>query len=132
MDRLFRLTAAQRHNPKVDEWLSGEPYELYAIARHCFTQIRSCGDDVLELLHDGCPTACVGEGAFAYVNVFKSHVNVGFFTGAMLSDTQNLLEGSGKRMRHVQIKPGEEPESLALTAIIKQAYEDIKSRLDRE
>ena len=50
------------------------PGELGAIARHWFGMIRRSGDDVRELLHDGHPTACVSDAAFAYVNAFTSHV----------------------------------------------------------
>ena len=74
-----------------------------------FEQMRQCGDDVRELMHDGCPVACVEDAPFAYVNEFKSHVNVGFFYGAMLEDPAGILEGSGKRMRHVKLKPGSAP-----------------------
>jgi hypothetical protein len=63
-----------------------------------------CGDDVRELLHDSHPTACVGEAAFAYVNAFTSHVNVGFSRGADLEDPSSL-EGTGKIMRHAKLKP---------------------------
>lgn len=96
MSELFRLTGAADHLPEVDEWLWGEPAELFAIARLWFDHFRQCGDDVLELMHDGCPVACVRDAAFGYVNVFKTHVNVGFFTGAFLDDPHRLLEGTGK------------------------------------
>ena len=49
------------------------PDELGAIARRWFEAMRECGDDVRELLHDGHPTACAGDAAFAYINAFKAH-----------------------------------------------------------
>jgi hypothetical protein len=118
-----------RDNPEVEEWLSGEPDALYAIARELFSMIRACGDDVVELLHDGCPTACVGGAAFAYVNVFKSHVNLGFYAGASLRDPARLLEGSGKRMRHVKIVPAREVDRPSLKELISQSYEDVLWRI---
>ena len=60
--------------------------ELGVIAQRWFEVMRACGDDVRELLHDGHPTACVDDAAFGYVNVFKAHVNVGFFRGAEIAD----------------------------------------------
>lgn len=80
------------------------PGELGRIAQHWFEVIRNCGDDVLELLHDGCPTACIDDAAFAYVNAFTAHVNVGFFRGAELSDPNGRLQGDGKFMRHVKLR----------------------------
>jgi hypothetical protein len=113
----------------IDAWLKQQPPELGAIARKWFAEFRGCGDDVRELMHDGCPVACVEDVPFGYVNVFKAHVNVGFFLGAELKDTTGLLAGSGKRMRHVKLKPGIELDSSALIALIDAAYRDVKARL---
>lgn len=33
-------------------------------------RMRKCGEDVREVLHDGRPTACVGDAALGYINVF--------------------------------------------------------------
>lgn len=132
MDKLFKLKGAEHFRPDVEEWLSGEPDALYAIARSWFAKIRACGDDVTDLLHDGCPVACVEDAAFAYVNVYASHVSVGFFTGAMLDDPHKLLEGTGKRMRHVKIRPGDEPHTAALESLIQQGYLYIKHALAHE
>src|SRR6202041_3681308 len=76
--------------------------ELGAMAHQWFEVMRKCGDEVRELLHDGCPVACLGDAPFGYVNVFHSHVNGGFFHGAALPDPAHLLQGTGKRMRHVK------------------------------
>jgi hypothetical protein len=84
---------------------------------------------VRELLHDGHPTACVADAAFAYVNAFKAHVNVGFFRGAELADPRGLLEGTGKYMRHVKLRPGGGVDAAALVELIECAYRDIKRRL---
>ena len=103
--------------------------ELGLIARQWFEVMRTCGDDVRELLHDGHPTACVDDAAFGYVNAFKAHVNVGFFRGAEIADPENLLEGTGKLMRHVKLKPEGDVDPTALTNLIKTAYADMKGRL---
>ncbi|MES2624513.1 MAG: DUF1801 domain-containing protein [Pseudomonadota bacterium] len=129
MSELFRLSGAVSHMLEIDEWLSSEPHALFAIARLWFGKFRQCGSDVKELLHDGGAVACVDDAAFGYVNVFKSHVNVGFFTGAFLDDPHQLLDGTGKRMRHVKIKPGSDINSRALEELINRAYLDIKARL---
>ena len=106
--------------------------ELGTIARHWFEVIRNCGDDVQEVLHDGAPTACVGDAAFAYVNAFTAHVNVGFFRGADLSDPNGLLEGTGKFMRHVKLRPDREVDAATLSTLINTAYTDMKARLKEE
>jgi hypothetical protein len=129
---VFRLSQGARRDPAVDRWLNDDPADLRSIAREWFVLMRSCGDDVRELMHDGCPVACVEDAPFAYVNTFKSHVNVGFFYGAMLADPAGLLEGSGKRMRHVKLKPDTDVDAAALRDLIAAAYADIKVRLAAE
>jgi hypothetical protein len=103
---------------------------LGTIAQQWFEVMRKCGNEVRELMHDGCPTACLGDAAFGYVNVFTSHVNVGFFHGAELPDPARLLQGSGKYMRHVKLKPGEATNAAALSKLIELAYSDIKARVE--
>ena len=103
--------------------------ELEAIAQRWFEAMRACGDDVRELLHDGHPTACVGDAAFGYVNAFTAHVNVGFFRGAEIADPAGLLEGNGRFMRHVKIRPDRDVDHAVLTRLIETAYRDIKRRL---
>jgi len=128
LDAIMRFPEAVEREPAIDHWMESKPDTLASIARMWFAQMRGCGDDVRELLHDGHPTVCVGDAAFAYVNAFTSHVNVGFFHGAALKDPAALLEGTGKRMRHVKLRPGIEIDSAALTALIDAAYLDIKAR----
>ena len=106
--------------------------ELGAIAHRWFEVMRDCGDDVRELLHDGHPTACVTDAAFAYVNAFNAHVNVGFFRGAEIADPERLLEGTGKFMRHVKLRPERDVDAEALMTLIETAYTDMKGRLKAE
>lgn len=127
MGRIFNLPGAVAHSTEVEQWFFDHGDELGLIAQRWFRALRACGDDVRELLHDGQPTACVGDAAFAYVNAFKAHVNVGFFGGAELQDPAGLLEGSGKFMRHVKIKPGSPLDALSLHALIEAAYADMKA-----
>ena len=129
---IFRVSGTVARDPAVDAWLADDPIELRAIARQWFERMRQCGDDVREVMHDGCPVACVEDAPFGYVNSFKSHVNVGFFNGASLEDPAGLLEGSGKRMRHVKLIPSREVNAAALGGLVDAAYVDIKARLNAE
>jgi hypothetical protein len=127
---LFRLNGAVERDPAIDGWLKEHAGELGAIAQKWFEVMRKCGDEVRELLHDGCPTACLRDAAFGYVNVFTSHVNVGFFQGSSLPDPARLLQGTGKFMRHVKLKPRTATNVAALSRLIEAAYSDIKARVE--
>jgi hypothetical protein len=129
---IFRVSGARKSDPAVETWLNAEPVGLRSIAKKWFAQMRACGEDVVELIHDGCPVACVGDAAFSYVNSFKSHVNVGFFYGAALNDPDGILVGNGKHMRHVKLLSADQPNARALAELIDAAYEDIKNRLGVE
>ncbi|WP_217705752.1 DUF1801 domain-containing protein [Peristeroidobacter soli] len=121
--------SAVKREPAIEEWMRRHPGALGTIAGHWFNIMRGCGDDVRELLHDGQPTACVGEAAFCYVDALTAHVNVGFFLGAHLPDPCGLLEGTGKFMRHVKLRPGEEVDASALRMLVEAAYRDMKGRV---
>lgn len=127
---LLRFNGAVERDPAIDAWMKDHAGELGAIAREWFEVMRNCGDEVRELLHDGCPVACLGGVPFGYVNVFTSHVNVGFFQGAGLRDPVRLLEGNGKFMRHVKLRPGTGTNAAALRQLIDAAYADIKARVE--
>ena len=127
---LLRFNGAVERDPAIDAWMKQHTGELGAIAHQWFEVMRKCGDEVRELLHDGAPTACLGDAPFGYVNVFTSHVNVGFFQGAALQDPHRLLQGAGKFMRHVKLKPKTSTNAAALRQLIHAAYSDIKDRIE--
>jgi len=131
MDDILRFPSAVKRDPAIDAWLKAQRDDLRPLAETWFARMRQGGADVRELMHDGCPTACVGDAAFGYVNAFKDHVNVGLFFGALLNDPAGLLEGTGKRGRHVKLRPGREVDATALAALIATAYVDIRARLRR-
>ncbi len=122
----LRFDGSVEHDPVIDRWLQERAGPLGEIASQWFEAMRQCGDEVRELMHDGCPVACFGDVPFGYVNVFTAHVNVGLFQGATLRDPARLLLGSGKRMRHVKLKPGVAVDEAALRGLIEAAYRQIK------
>jgi hypothetical protein len=129
---LLRFNGAVERDAAIDAWMKNHEGELGAIAHQWFEAMRKCGDEVRELLHDGCPVACLGDAPFGYVNVFTSHVNVGFFHGAALPDPAHLLQGTGKFMRHVKLRPRTFTDPTALSKLIDTAYRDIKSRVEND
>jgi hypothetical protein len=132
MNRLMLFPNSVERDPAIERWMHEHRGELGAIAQRWFDVMRECGEDVREILHDGHPTACVGDAAFAYVNAFTAHVNVGFFHGAELADPGRLLEGTGRFMRHVKLRRREDVDAEALTRLIQTAYADMKGRLESE
>jgi hypothetical protein len=132
LTRLLRFPGSAKRDPAIEAWMGEHSGELGTIARRWFEAMRGCGSDVRELLHDGHPTACVGDAAFGYVNAFTAHVNVGFFRGAEIADPDHLLEGTGKFMRHVKLGPERHVDATALMKLVETAYTDMKRRVEAE
>ena len=129
VEDILRFPSAVTHDPAIDAWLGAQREDLRPLAETWFVRMRQRGGDVRELMHDGCPTACVGDAAFGYVNAYRDHVNVGFFFGALLNDPAGLMEGTGKRGRHVKLWPGRDVNTAALARLVDAAYVDIRARL---
>ncbi len=125
----MRFPTSMKRDAAIDAWMREHAGPLGDIARHWFDVMRTAGDDVRELLHDGHPTACVGDAAFAYVDAYTAHVNIGFFRGAVLADPARLLAGSGKLMRHVKLRPTRVADAEALALLINEAYRDMARRV---
>lgn len=126
---LFRFPSALRRDPAVARWMTDKSGPLGELAHHWFEVMRDCGNNVRELLHDGHPTACVEDAAFAYVDAYTAHVNIGFYRGADLPDPKGLLEGNGRSMRHVKLAPGRDVDGKALRSLIDAAYADMTRRV---
>ena len=127
---IFRLSGTVRRDPAITRWFQEQHPDLGAMARQWFAVMRKCGTDVREVLHDDQPTACIDDAAFAYVDAFTAHVNVGFFRGAELEDSGGLLEGAGKYMRHVKLRPGVAVDAAALHDLIEAAYADMRQHVE--
>ncbi len=130
--RILRFDGAVERDPAIEAWFGAREGELGELARRWFGVLRGCGDEVREVLHDGCPVACLGDAPFGSVNVFSTHVNVAFFHGAALADPAGLLEGQGRFMRHVKLRRGVSVDSAALRRLIESAFADIKDRVGQE
>ena len=61
---LLRFNGAVEHDPAIDRWMKQHAGDLGAIAHEWFEVMRNCGDEVRELVHDGCPVACLGDVPF--------------------------------------------------------------------
>ena len=59
--------------------------------------------------------------AFVYILPYKNWFNLGFMFGADLLDTHSLLEGMGKKLRHIKIKSLEDCERKGLRELIENA-----------
>jgi hypothetical protein len=66
---------------------------------------------------------------FCYLAPQRDRVNLGFFHGSDLPDPDGLLEGTGKKLRHVKVRSVEQAEFPATGELIRTSLVDRKAAL---
>ena len=66
---------------------------------------------------------------YAYILPHKQWVNLGFYQGATLPDPAGLLEGTGKKLRHVKVRTVAAAEEPALRDLLAAALAERQKAL---
>lgn len=66
---------------------------------------------------------------FCYIGAFSAHVNLGFYYGADLPDPLGLMDGTGKKLRHIKLKNMEAADQPAVRDILMASLEERKDVL---
>ncbi len=123
------MTANPTHG-RFDDILVGAAPELRAICVSLRRVVASLQEDFVEIVWPRQKIASYGVGPkkmsehYAYIAVQGSYVNLGFYHGAALRDPAGLLEGTGKRLRHVKLRSVSASRSPAVKALLRRAIED--------
>ncbi|GII01946.1 DUF1801 domain-containing protein [Planobispora takensis] len=107
VDEFVRVKVAPEHRPIV------------AILRDLMKGHAPAAEEVIMY---GSP-AWKGSKALAIISVSKTHLTFAFERGAEFTDRYGLLEGVGKKTRHVKLKKVEDVNREALSDYITQAAE---------
>ena len=129
MEKLLFFTEKDWESASFEDWIAGKPEAYRPMANELWKTIQSCGNDVQGIFHDGHPIACVQNAPFTYINVFSKHMNLGFFYGVELEDSTGMLQGTGKRMRHIKLFADSAFPKTEINWLIQHSYLDIKQRL---
>ncbi len=95
MGDLLRFSPAVPHDTAIDAWLRQQRADLRPLVETWFARMRQCGPDVRELMHDGCPTACVQDAAFGYVNAFRDRMHRRVLPRRVAGRPHGLVGGHG-------------------------------------
>ncbi len=125
--RRMRLLNAKPRDQHVEAYVRGVEGPLGQTTEMLVELVRKSVPRTNEVIHHGSPKFCVGLEPFCYVAAHAKHVNLGFFEGALLDDPDGLLEGSGKRLRHVKLQGVETVPRAKLTRLIRQAAARMKA-----
>ena len=109
----------------VDELFPTTPAAVRAILAELRRMVRETLPDATEIFYHG----ALGYGATAsgfdrilYVMPQNGYANLGFFYGIDVPDPSSLLEGTGKRMRHVKIRSVLAAQNPALAPLVREAW----------
>jgi len=120
-----------------DEVIDGFDTEVQAIARALKSLIASIHSDFVEVDWPRQKIASYGIGPrkmsehYAYIAPQTNYVNLGFYHGVALNDPAGLLEGAGKRLRHIKIKSISDANRKEIVSLLKVALSERK-KADRD
>ena len=120
-----------------DELMSESEEALRPIARRLREIVLEVHPEAVEVVRLGDRAATYGLGpkktseGYCYVLPYKHWVNLGFFQGVALPDPDGLLEGTGAKLRHVNVRSPEAAGQPAIRALIKAALAERSDALDR-
>jgi hypothetical protein len=109
----------------AEEFFSDYSPKVEAIALRARDLIFSLLPDATEHVDTGNKVVAYGtggrmKGMVFYISAHKAHANIGLF-GADLPDPNGIMEGTGKRLRHVKLRSPEDVDRPALRSLLETA-----------
>lgn len=99
------------------------PEDVRPVAVALREVVRASAPGLEAIVNDGMP--CYVEPGkrrtVVYISAAKDRVNLGFCDGVDLHDPKGLLEGTGKRLRHVKVRSTAAARDPALAALVRDA-----------
>ena len=106
---------------EITDWLDSVEESEQTLAASVIAFIRESLDDADETVKWNNPCFVVAGSNCLYVSAQDGYVNLGFYEGTSLDDPAGLLEGTGKKMRHVKVHSSDELDNPALTDLVRAA-----------
>nr|WP_293297159.1 DUF1801 domain-containing protein [Allomuricauda sp.] len=98
--------------------------DLYLDLRSFILDIHPKSNELLYHTHALTSLYSVSEkmgDAFCMIPIYTNHLNLGFNKGTLLEDPQNLLQGTGKLIRHIPVEKETDFKNDAVTTLIEKA-----------
>ncbi|MGB0951604.1 MAG: DUF1801 domain-containing protein [Planctomycetota bacterium] len=118
-----------------EELLEASSPEIQTIAHALRAMVLALHPESTEVVRLGERAATFGHGpkkmseGYVYIQPHKKWVNLGFFMGAALADGEGLLEGAGKKLRHVKVHTEDAVGTPALRALVQAAIDERAAAL---
>lgn len=116
------MTTSLQKNPAVDEFIEALPEHNRKLAEHLRRLIFEASDKMIEEFKWSNPSYS-HDGLVCYMQSAKTHINFGFYQGALLADRGGLLEGDGTKMRHIRVSKMQDIQEEPFKNLIWEAIE---------
>lgn len=119
----------------IEDLLTITKEDLQPIVSALRALILSVDSNAVEVVRLGERTATYGLGprkmkdGYVYILPYSSWVNLGFYQGALLNDPSGVLEGTGKKLRHIKMRNLEDTQVEMVEKLIRAALEERKGAL---
>jgi hypothetical protein len=120
-----------------DELMDIAVPEMRPIAERLREIVVEVDPETVEVVRLGDRAATYGVGpkkmseGYAYILPHKNWVNLGFYKGADLPDPAGLMEGTGKKLRHVKVRSVEDAERPEISTLIEEALAEREQALGK-
>jgi len=108
-----------KENEKVNGYISDSPPEQQEVLETLRRLIHKTIPETTEDLKWGMPVFTKTK-IFTYLRSTKNHVALGFYNLERINDSQELLEGTGKNMKHLKIKKVTDIDEKLIAEWLKQ------------
>lgn len=118
-----------------EELLAIAEPEMRPVARRLREVIVDVDPNAVEVVRLGDRAATYGVGprkmkeGYAYIMPHENWVNLGFYQGATLADPAGIMEGTGKKLRHVKVRSVEEASRPEIRSLIEEALAERRQAL---
>ena len=115
--------------------ITGEDFKSIAIRLKEI--ILDIHPDTCEVVRIGDRAATYGVGpkkmseGYVYIMPHKNWINLGFYKGAHLADKYELMEGTGKSLRHIKIRSLTDANRPEIQQLLFCALEERKTALQK-
>ncbi len=120
--------AGKKKTPKVqvDAFINQAPPTVRPVLRDLRELLREELPEATEEIKWGRPVYSLNH-IVCYLAASGDHANLGFYRGIELADPRGLLEGEGKKLRHIKVRDREEIRQRWYRTLIRQA-----AKLDKD
>lgn len=116
------------------DFKSKELIDLYVDLRAFLLELAPQSNELLYHTHALTSVHTVSErmgDGFCHIPIYKAHLNLGFNKGNLLDDTDSLLHGTGKLIRHIPITQKSDYRNDKVISLVKKAIKFAEDDMDK-